>query len=101
MLKYALEISSAFAASPNIVLVLGTAFWYFGLMTSLPRSVDIGVQNALLRGKYEREEAAMIRNIANRLAVIELGGSLGSYLLWCAQLSALHNDIWLWKPIQQ
>jgi FkbM family methyltransferase len=56
----------------------GDLFSYNGLQVSLPRSVDLGVQNALLRGKYELEEAAMIRkHLPADTPVIELGGSLG------------------------
>lgn len=56
----------------------GDLYSYHGLNVSLPQFVDIGVQNALLRDKYEREEAAMIRkHLPKDLPVIELGGSLG------------------------
>lgn len=56
----------------------GDSFVFEGLQISLPSSVGIGVQNALLRGKYEVEEAAMIRrHLPAQFPVIELGGSLG------------------------
>lgn len=56
----------------------GANFRYHGLPVSLEGNVDLSVANALIRGKYEREEAELIlAHLPRDLPVIELGGSLG------------------------
>jgi len=56
----------------------GPVYRYHGLAVSIPRDAELSVANALLRGKYEREEAELIAaHLPNDLPVIELGGSLG------------------------
>lgn len=56
----------------------GSTFDYHGLSVNVPRAAGLSAMNALLRGKYEREEAALIaRHLPPDLPVIELGGSLG------------------------
>lgn len=55
----------------------GNAFDFHGVTVHLPED-DIAAANALIRNKYEREEAALIgAHLAPDLPVIELGGSLG------------------------
>jgi FkbM family methyltransferase len=56
----------------------GDRFLYHGLEVRVPEQAGLGVANALLRGKYERDEATMImKHLPADLPVIELGGSLG------------------------
>lgn len=63
----------------------GHRYIYHGLEVEVPGAAGattdaalLGVRNALLRQKYERDEAAMImRHLPSGLPVIELGGSLG------------------------
>lgn len=56
----------------------GAAFDFHGAKVQLPRDVDVAAANALIRGKYEHEEAQLItRHLPPDLPVIELGGSLG------------------------
>lgn len=56
----------------------GPAFIYHGLEVVVPASAGLAAMNALLRGKYESEEADLIaRHLPAELPVIELGGSLG------------------------
>ena len=56
----------------------GEVFEYHGLSVSVPREAGLSAMNALLRGKYEREEAELIsRHLPPDLPVVELGGSLG------------------------
>lgn len=58
--------------------VNGPRYTYHGLKVEVPARVGAGVCNALLRGKYEPDEAAMIlKHLPADLPVIELGGSLG------------------------
>lgn len=58
--------------------VNGPRYSYHGLEVEVPIRVGVGVCNALLRGKYEPDEAAMIlKHLPGDLPVIELGGSLG------------------------
>ena len=56
----------------------GGVFSFHGLTVRLPQDVDIAAANALIRGKYEQEEAVLItQHLPGDLPVIELGGSLG------------------------
>lgn len=56
----------------------GYAFDFHGLSVSIPPDSPPGVGNALLRGKYEAEEAAFVlHHLDPTLPVIELGGSIG------------------------
>lgn len=56
----------------------GWLFDFYGEKVSIPESAGIGAASGLLRGKYEAEEAAMIRkHLGADRTVIELGGSLG------------------------
>lgn len=56
----------------------GPVFDYHGVAVTLPDGAGLSAFNALLRGKYEREEAAMIiDHLPADIPVIELGGSLG------------------------
>ncbi|PHP64858.1 hypothetical protein CSC94_21980 [Zhengella mangrovi] len=56
----------------------GDRYDYHGIQVTVPASAGIGAASALLRGKYERAEAAMIaRHLPAGRPVIELGGSLG------------------------
>lgn len=56
----------------------GYWFDFHGLRVRIPENSAPGVGNALLRRKYEREEASFIlKRLPNHLPVIELGGSLG------------------------
>lgn len=56
----------------------GEVFDFHGVSVRLPRHVDVAAANALIRGKYEQEEAALIaKYLPAELPVIELGGSLG------------------------
>lgn len=56
----------------------GGVFDFHGVTVRLPADVDVAAANALIRGKYEQEEAALIaRHLPADLPVIELGGSLG------------------------
>lgn len=56
----------------------GCNFDFHGLQIRIPEDSPPGVGNALLRGKYEREEADLIlRHLPSDLPVMELGGSLG------------------------
>lgn len=56
----------------------GDLYSYRGLEVECPLSAGLGVCNALMRGKYERDEADMIlAHLPAHLPVIELGGSLG------------------------
>lgn len=56
----------------------GYWFDFHGLRVRIPEDSAPGVGNALLRGKYEREEAEFIqRHLPDGFCVIELGGSLG------------------------
>ncbi len=56
----------------------GSNYVYNGVSVTVPLEAGLGVCNALLRGKYEREEAALIAKYLPRdVPVIELGGSLG------------------------
>lgn len=56
----------------------GPLFDYHGLDVTMPQSAGLAAMNALLRGKYESEEAALIaKHLPPDLPVIELGGSLG------------------------
>lgn len=56
----------------------GWRFDFHGRQVSLPELANPGFANALLRGKYEKEEAELIsRYLPSHSPVIELGGSLG------------------------
>jgi FkbM family methyltransferase len=56
----------------------GANFQYHGLSVAIPEDAELSVANALIRGKYEREEAEMIvAHLPPDMPVIELGGSLG------------------------
>ncbi|MDP3897841.1 MAG: FkbM family methyltransferase [Mesorhizobium sp.] len=56
----------------------GPVFDYHGVAVTLPAGAGLSAFNALIRGKCEREEAAMIvDHLPADLPVIELGGSLG------------------------
>lgn len=56
----------------------GPVFDYHGLPVTVSREAGLSAMNALLKGKYERDEAALIvRHLPPDLPVIELGGSLG------------------------
>ena len=56
----------------------GRTFTYQGLSISMPEEADLALLNALLKGKYEAEEAALIQaHMPPDQAVIELGGSMG------------------------
>lgn len=56
----------------------GWNFDFHGVPVVLPEMDSPGCANALLRGKYEAEEAALISaHMPRDRAVIELGGSLG------------------------
>ncbi len=56
----------------------GANFQYHGLSVSFEGDVELSTANALIRGKYEREEAGLIlEHLPPDLPVIELGGSLG------------------------
>lgn len=56
----------------------GYWFDFHGVRVRIPEDSAPGVGNALLRGKYEREEAEFVLGyLPEHLAVIELGGSLG------------------------
>ncbi len=56
----------------------GWRFDFHGIAVTLPEMESPGCANALLRGKYEAEEAALIgAHLPADRAVIELGGSLG------------------------
>ncbi len=56
----------------------GPHYNYHGVSVNVPLSAGLGACNALLRGKYEHDEAVMIiKHMPADLPVIELGGSLG------------------------
>ena len=56
----------------------GDRFTYHGIAVEVPKQAGLGVRNAILRRKYEADEAAMIlKHLPLDLPVIELGGSLG------------------------
>ena len=56
----------------------GDVYDFRGVGVSVPLSAGLGAASALLRGKYERAEAALIeRHLPGDRPVIELGGSLG------------------------
>lgn len=56
----------------------GDRYDYHGISVDVPERAGLGVRSALLRGKYERDEAAMIlKHLPPDLPVVELGGSLG------------------------
>lgn len=56
----------------------GDRFTYHGIPVEVPKQAGLGVRNAILRRKYEADEAAMIlKHLPPGLPVIELGGSLG------------------------
>lgn len=56
----------------------GWRFDFYGREVVLPELANPGFASALLRGKYEREEAELIgRYLPAGVPVIELGGSLG------------------------
>lgn len=56
----------------------GSRYLYHGVEVTVPIEAGLGVCSALLRGKYESGEAAMIqRYLPPERPVIELGGSLG------------------------
>lgn len=56
----------------------GDRFLYHGIMVEVPKQAGLGVRSAILRRKYEADEAAMIlRHLPPDLPVVELGGSLG------------------------
>jgi len=56
----------------------GSAFDFHGQSVRVPEGVDIALANALIKSKYEREEAAFVKAYLPASApVIELGGSLG------------------------
>jgi len=56
----------------------GDVFDFHGVTVRLPPGLDVAAANALIRGKYEQEEAALIeKHLPPDLPVIELGGSLG------------------------
>lgn len=56
----------------------GHVFDYHGVGVELPPTAGLAALSALIRGKYEREEAELIlRHLPADLPVIELGGSLG------------------------
>ena len=56
----------------------GWVFPFHGITVEIPKDSDLAVPNALMKGKYEAEEARLIaaHMPANR-PVLELGGSLG------------------------
>lgn len=56
----------------------GDRFTIHGVEVRVPETVELGVRNALLRGRYETGEAnAIRRHLRSGDTVIELGGSLG------------------------
>lgn len=56
----------------------GWTFDFHGIPVTVPRMDSPGCANALLRGKYEAEEAILItRHLPPDRPVIELGGSIG------------------------
>jgi FkbM family methyltransferase len=56
----------------------GHVFDYHGVGVELPATAGLAALSALIRGKYEREEAELIlRHLPADLPVFELGGSLG------------------------
>jgi len=56
----------------------GPVFTYHGLTVHVPRDVDVGLANALMKAKYETEEAAFVQaHLPADRPLIELGGSLG------------------------
>ncbi|MCV0397599.1 MAG: hypothetical protein K5872_20515 [Rhizobiaceae bacterium] len=56
----------------------GPVFDYHGLTVTVPPEAGLSAMNALIRGKYERDEAALIlKHLPSDQPVIELGGSLG------------------------
>jgi len=56
----------------------GWVFDYHGIAVTLPDDTELAVANALIKGKYEAEEAGLIaRHMPPDQPVIELGGSLG------------------------
>jgi FkbM family methyltransferase len=56
----------------------GPVFNFHGLSVRVPEGVDIALANALIKSKYEREEAAFVRAyLPSSVPVIELGGSIG------------------------
>jgi len=60
------------------VALHGHVFDFHGLTVQIPEDSPPGVGNALLREKYEMEEAQLIlRHLDPDLPVIELGGSIG------------------------
>lgn len=60
------------------VALRGHVFDFHGLTVRIPENSPPGVGNALLRNKYEMEEAQLIlRHLKSDLPVIELGGSIG------------------------
>lgn len=60
------------------VAVNGNSFSFHGITVRIPEDSPPGVGNALLKHKYEREEADLIlRYLPAELPVVELGGSIG------------------------
>lgn len=60
--------------------VAANGYWFFfnGVKVRIPEDSPPGVGNALLKKKYEREEASLIsRYLPANHAVVELGGSIG------------------------
>lgn len=56
----------------------GSVFDFHGQSVRVPEGVDVALANALIKSKYEREEAAFVMAyLPTSAPVIELGGSLG------------------------
>ncbi|MDO9418743.1 FkbM family methyltransferase [Pararhizobium sp.] len=56
----------------------GDTYSYHGCTVTVPERAGVGVRHALLRNRYEADEAAMISShLPHGMPVIELGGSLG------------------------
>lgn len=56
----------------------GNCFDFYGVPVTIPIATDTSIQYALIRGKYERPEAEMIRRyVSQGCNVVELGGCLG------------------------
>lgn len=74
------------------VAKFGWRFDFHGIEVEIPQDTDLAVANALIKGKYESEEAkSIVRLLPANRPVIELGGSLGviSSLIG----SHLHEDV--------
>ena len=56
----------------------GWCFNYHNIDFQLPSNTEIDIANALIKGKYEKEEIQMISaHVPSNKSVIELGGSFG------------------------